>query len=136
MRSNLQQLLRFAFNGVLGCAVDVTVLYLAMLAGTSFYSGRVLSFLSAVWLTWRLNRRYTFAASGSSAWQEWWRYLTVMLGGGAVNYGVSSLLVHSLPAYFWVPALAVAVGSLAGMSVNFVSARYFVFTRNNQNRQE
>jgi putative flippase GtrA len=63
-----------------------------MLAGANFYSGRVLSFLSAVWLTWRLNRRYTFAASGSSAWREWWRYLTVMLGGGAVNYGVSSLL--------------------------------------------
>jgi putative flippase GtrA len=128
MRSNLQQLLRFAFSGVLGCITDVTLLYLALQLGANFYSGRVLSFLAAVWLTWRLNRRYTFAASGSSPWQEWWRYLTVMLGGGAVNYAVSSALVYTLPAHFWLPALAVAVGSLAGMTVNFLAARYFVFT--------
>ncbi|MYM41025.1 GtrA family protein [Duganella qianjiadongensis] len=132
MRSSLQQLLRFALNGVLGCAVDVAVLYLAMLAGANFYAGRGLSFLSAVWVTWQLNRRYTFAASGSSAWQEWWRYLTAMLGGGAVNYGVSSLLNYALPYHFWLPALAVAVGSLAGMSVNFIAARLFIFTKNHQ----
>ncbi|MBY0557795.1 MAG: GtrA family protein [Burkholderiaceae bacterium] len=128
MRSHLPQLLRFAFSGVLGCIMDVTLLYLALQLGANFYSGRVLSFLGAVWLTWRLNRRYTFTASSRSAWQEWWRYLTAMLGGGAVNYAVFSALVYSLPEYFWLPALAVAVGSLAGMTVNFLAARYFVFT--------
>ncbi|USX27927.1 GtrA family protein [Oxalobacteraceae bacterium OTU3CINTB1] len=122
------QLLRFAVAGVAGLATDVAVLYLALSLGSGFYAGRVLSFLAAVWVTWRINRRYTFAA-GDDAWREWWRYLAAMLGGGVVNYAASSATVLLLPPWPLTPALAVAVGSVAGMGLNFLSAKLLVFKR-------
>ena len=123
------QILRFAVAGVAGLVVDVAVLYGAMALGSGFYSGRVLSFLAAVWTTWRINRRYTFQAAGDGAWREWWRYLSAMLVGGAVNYLGSSAAVMLLPHWTVTPALAVAIGSLGGMSINFLSAKLLVFQR-------
>lgn len=122
-----RQLLRFAGVGAAGFALDVLVLYLALALGAGHYGGRALSFLAAVYATWRLNRRYTFAAAGGSRWREWWRYLLAMLAGGLVNYGVYSALVALLAPRPWLPLAAVAVGSLAGMGVNFAGARMLVF---------
>jgi putative flippase GtrA len=123
------EMLRFAVAGVAGLVVDVAVLYLALAAGLGFYAGRVVSFLSAVWVTWRINRRYTFrAAAGGSVWREWWAYLGMMLGGGAVNYIAYSavmLLAGHLPVALapLLPLAGVAIGSVAGMAVNFIGAR-------------
>ena len=124
-----RQLLRFALNGVAGALADTAALYLALALGAGHYAGRLLSFLFAVWVTWRLNRLYTFDAT-ESAWHEWWRYLAAMLGGGAVNYATYMLLLQLvLPAARWAPAVGVALGSLAGMVFNFFSAKYFVFRK-------
>lgn len=124
------ELLRFAAAGVVGLVVDVAVLYLALAAGLGFYAGRVLSFLSAVFVTWRINRRYTFrGAAGVSVWREWYSYLGMMLGGGVINYAVYSA---AMPLGAWLlpspllpllPLAGVAAGSLAGMVVNFFGAR-------------
>lgn len=135
------QLLRFAGAGLAGLAADVSVLYLALACGSGFYLGRLLSFLVAVWVTWQINRRYTFRAAQAggapvSAWREWWRYLAAMSFGGAINYAVSSAVVvlahtQALPAPLLpaVPLCAVAAGTLAGMTLNFLSAKFFVFQR-------
>lgn len=121
---------RFAFAGVAGLAVDVAVLYLALAAGFGPYSGRVLSFLCAVFATWQINRRYTFAAAaGTSLWREWWLYLMAMMGGGLVNYAAYSGAIAFGPQLPLWPMAAVAFGSLAGMAVNFASAKFFVFKR-------
>ena len=125
---------RFAFAGVAGLAVDVAVLYLALALGLGFYAGRVVSFLCAVLATWQINRRYTFAGAGVDAgvvslWREWWLYLAAMMGGGLVNYAAYSAAIAFGPrAALW-PMVAVAIGSLAGMAVNFASAKFFVFKR-------
>lgn len=127
------QLLRFALTGVAGLLVDIAVLYGALWLGLGWYGGRVLSFLAAVCATWLLNRRYTFhAAAGGSLWREWWRYLLAMSGGGVVNYAAySAMLALAAPVVDvrWLPVLAVGTGSLAGMTVNFVAAKWFVFQR-------
>lgn len=127
-KSTASQFLRFAIAGGIGFVVDVAVLYLAMAAGADFYLGRGISFLCAVFATWQVNRNFAFKASGSiSLWQEWWRYLLAMLGGGVVNYACSAVAVMLLPPGPLAPMLAVAVGSIAGMSVNFISSKLFVF---------
>ena len=103
------------------------VLYvLAPLLG--WYAARVLSFLSAATVTWLVNRNFTFAdaASHASLLREYLSYLMTMLGGAAVNYAVYVLTLHWLEGV-WVAALGVALGSLAGLTVNFLSARYLVF---------
>ena len=122
------QFLRFGIAGAIGFVVDVAVLYLAIAAGADFYLGRGISFLCAVFATWQVNRNFAFKASGSmSLWREWWRYLLAMLGGGVVNYACSAVAVMLLPPGPLAPMLAVAVGSIAGMSVNFISSKLFVF---------
>ena len=126
--STVSQFLRFGIAGGIGFVVDVAVLYLALAAGADFYLGRGVSFLCAVFATWQVNRNFAFKASGSmSAWQEWWRYLLAMLGGGVINYLCSALAVMLLPPGALVPMLGVAIGSIAGMSVNFISSKLFVF---------
>ncbi|WP_323119236.1 GtrA family protein [Burkholderia alba] len=127
-----RQLFRFLIAGAIGFAVDAGVLWLSLAAGQGYFVGRGLSFFAAVWTTWRINRRYTFQADGArqgSVWREWWQYLLAMSLGGAVNYAVYSLVVVSFPASRWLPFEGVALGSIAGMAVNFVSAKWWVFKR-------
>ncbi|GJI88443.1 GtrA family protein [Duganella hordei] len=135
-RQTRTQLLRFAGAGLAGLAADVLVLYLALALGTGFHAGRLLSFLSAVWVTWQINRRYTFDAVDASPWRQWWRYLGAMAFGGAVNYAVSAavmaLLAHwpaAAPLLPAAPLLAVCCGTLAGLVLNFLSAKFLVFQR-------
>lgn len=122
------QFARFALAGVAGLAVDVAVLYLALALGAGYYPGRVISFLAAVWCTWQINRRATFANGlAGSAWRQWWRYLGAMLGGGALNYFVYSLVIAFGPPHPLLALAGVCAGSLAGMAVNFAGARLLVF---------
>ncbi|WP_295999825.1 GtrA family protein [Rugamonas sp.] len=125
-RAMAGQLLRFGITGVVGLAADVAVLYAALALGAGPYAGRLLSFLAAVCVTWRINRRYTFTPSGSQ-WTEWWRYLAAMTGGAVLNLGAYTLTLALLPPAPWLPALGVAVGSLSGMLLNFIGAKWFVF---------
>jgi len=132
-----QQFLIFCVVGTIGFVVDLGVLYgLAPLLG--WYGGRVASFWAAATTTWWLNRRFTFAAGATRArgmgmgiWREYGRYLATMLGGALLNYLVYAATLHWLPGHGGA-ALGVALGSLAGLSVNFLSARYLVCRRDNK----
>jgi putative flippase GtrA len=120
-----RQFLSFAVVGAIGFVVDVAVLYLmAPLLG--WYGARVVSFLAAATATWALNRRYTFRRSQASVLREYLGYLVTMLGGAVVNYGAYVLVLHWATGP-WAPAAGVALGSCAGLVVNFLSARYLVF---------
>lgn len=125
-----RQFARFALVGVAGLVVDVAVLYGCLWLGLGYYAGRLCSFLAAVWTTWQLNRHYTFADGADEAPPaQWWRYLLAMLGGGVVNYLAYSAVLSLVPGFPLLPAIAVAAGSLAGMVVNFSSAKLLVFNR-------
>lgn len=125
-----REMSRFAVAGVAGLVVDVAVLYLALALGLGFYAGRVVSFPCAVFATWQINRRYTFAPdAGVSLWRQWWLYLMAMLGGGAVNYAAYSAAIAFGPRTALWPMAAVAIGSIAGMGVNFAGAKFLVFKR-------
>lgn len=123
-----RQFLVFCAIGTLGFLVDVTVLYaLAPLLG--WMAGRVVSFLAAATATWWFNRRFTFAegaARGGQAAAQYGRYLVSMLAGAAVNYAAyaATLLLVTHP---HAPAMGVALGSIAGLGINFLSARFLVF---------
>lgn len=120
-------LLMFAVVGVIGFVVDVSVLY-ALAAWLGWYGARIVSFVAAASATWALNRRYTFsaAARSRSIAVEYFTYLLAMLGGATVNYGIYALMLY------WFPmrgsaAIGVALGSIGGLAVNFLSARYLIF---------
>ena len=124
-----KEFLSFAVVGAIGFVVDLGALYL-LAPHLGWYGGRVASFIAAATATWLLNRYVTFRArpSGTSVAREYAHYMLTMLGGALVNYAAYALTLHwAGGAASWVPALGVAVGSCAGLSVNFLSARYLVF---------
>lgn len=130
MRSSYVEIVRFGVAGIAGLVADVAVLYAGLAIGLGPFAGRALSFVCAVWVTFTLNRRFTFQPGAEAdIWAEWWRYLAAMMLGGIVNYGVYTAVVLMLPRTPILPFLAVAAGSIGGMGVNFVSAKFFVFRR-------
>ena len=126
----LKELFVFGIVGVIGFVVDAGVLYLCKSA-LGLYLGRLVSFACAVFATWLLNRQFTFKhrESGVSLVREFGRYFVSMLGGGAVNYATYAALVYFVTSVAMQPVWGVAAGSLAGMMVNFLLAKFFVFSK-------
>ena len=125
----LGQFFRFGVVGTIGFLVDAGVLLLVLeTTDLGYYWGRVLSFLSAATVTWALNRRFTFTdASKDRRVRQWFRFLLVNSGGGLINYATYAALVASTLFFREWPVLAVAIGSLAGLLVNFALSRWLVF---------
>lgn len=125
----MRQFALFCLSGVIGFIVDAGVVQaLVSFAQLDPYVARLFSFLCAVTATWLFNRRYTFTSTrNESVLRESMRYLGAMLGGFAVNYAVYAALVYAFsPVREW-PVLGVAAGSVAGLVVNYLSSRYWVF---------
>ncbi|HEY8564146.1 MAG TPA: GtrA family protein [Beijerinckiaceae bacterium] len=127
----MSRFLRFALVGAAGFLVDAGTLMLLLAATPAgLYAGRLGSFLAAVTFTWAANRRYTFGAGRRSARglvAEWSRFVAVNALGGGVNLGVYTLLVSTSALFAARPWLAVAVGSVAGLAVNFAGSSRLVF---------
>jgi putative flippase GtrA len=127
------QFLRFGLVGVAGFVVDAGLLRGLLALGFGYYGGRVVSFLTAATTTWILNRSFTFRRDAPSAFAhpaaEWLSYLGLMLIGGAANYGTYALAIATSETVRQHAELGVALGSLAGMVINFWSAKRMVFER-------
>jgi putative flippase GtrA len=122
----------FALVGVAGFLVDAGILQaLSQLAGVEVHVARVVSFLVASATTWRLNRRYTFGSNrvDGPVLIEWLRYLWSSAAGGLVNYGAFATFITLTGRHGIYPVLGVAVGSVAGMCVNYGLYSRYVFRR-------
>ncbi|WP_080745402.1 GtrA family protein [Cupriavidus necator] len=130
MKKVATEICSFAFVGVLGFLVDAGVLYL-LKAQLGLYWGRAASFLCAASITWIINRSMTFSGrhSGQSMLREYLSYLLLMCGGGAVNYGAYAVSISISTRVAAHPIIGVAIGSLAGLSVNYVSSRFLLFQK-------
>ena len=141
------QMLRFGIVGGGGFLVDAGLLHVMLQLGLGYYGGRVVSFLAAATATWILNRSFTFRREtpppeGPSGTHpagthpapthpvgEWLAYLGLMVIGGMVNYGTYALALELSEPVRRHPELGVALGSIAGMAINFWSAKTMVFER-------
>jgi len=94
-----------------------------MMLGTGPYAGRAVSIGIAALVTWRLNRRYTFPASGLSEIQEGARYFSGVALGSALNYAIYALLIGA--GLHPIVSLIVASGLVIGFSYTFY--RFVVF---------
>jgi putative flippase GtrA/4-amino-4-deoxy-L-arabinose transferase-like glycosyltransferase len=122
------QFLRFALVGCAGFVVDAGVLNAVLLLGADRYSGRLVSYLVAATATWALNRNYTFREQRDARrLREWGRFLASNALGGLVNWVSYAMLVSVSGTVRAHPVIGVAVGSLAGLAVNFTLSRRFVF---------
>ena len=74
-----------------------------------------------------MNRRFTFGVTRPASRGEWGAYTALMTLGAAVNYGAyaASITWWSLAReHLWI---GVALGSIAGLGINFATSRSLVF---------
>lgn len=124
----LSQILRFGVVGTIGFAIDGGVLVGLIEIGMNPFVARLISFPTAVVVTWWLNRIWTFKAihAGTVGGQVS-GYFGVQLVGVCVNYAAYAAVLAVLDATSLNALAALAVGSALGMFVNFFGAKYVVF---------
>lgn len=128
--------LRFASVGGAISLIDVTVLYLLIMIGTSSYIARIPSYFAAMTVGYLLNRYFTFhhLERGLKLWRSLAGHYSVHAVGGLLNYGVY-LLVLLVGEHWWgvapnaifMPLLAVWLGGMVGVCFNFKLSRKLVF---------
>ncbi|TCV97448.1 putative flippase GtrA [Luteibacter rhizovicinus] len=125
-----REIVLFAVGGVIGFVVDAGIAQsLVGLAHWNVYAARVVSFLSAATVTWWWNSRHTFKGrdSGISPRAEWLHWMGLMAVGALFNNGAYVAVLELIPSLKPWPAVAVAVGSLAGAVANYGLARTLLF---------
>ncbi|MCK5424393.1 MAG: GtrA family protein [Emcibacter sp.] len=121
--------IKFSLVGTIGFLVDASVLTLLLSSGYfDLYMARVGSFFCAVTATWYLNRQFTFPDSKSQKPLKQWRhFISLNAVGGGINYLVYALLVTWSILMSENPVLATAIGSICGLSFNFLASYYVIF---------
>lgn len=130
------RVLQFMVAGGIGFIVDATVLsLLTQWAGWHPLRARLVSFLSAVTVTWLINRRYTFADQRPQQRRtanEYSRYLFVQGLGAALNYAVFAAAILSVPVLQNHPVLPLALGSGVAMFFNYFALQRWVFSNHDR----
>jgi len=124
----LKQFFRFCLVGALGFVTDFGVLYAVVKGlGLGPTSGRIVSFLVAATVTWKVNRHFTFVKQDAGSVREWLQYLTFTGVGGFINVAVYQTWLwftdHSTLNLF----LGVVAGSAVALMFNFVISKRAVF---------
>ena len=85
----MKQFFRFCIVGTLGFVTDFGVLYAVVKGlGMGPMAGRIVSFLVAATVTWKVNRHFTFVKEGAGSVREWLHYLALTGIGGFINVAV------------------------------------------------
>ncbi len=120
-----RQMAAFLCVGLLGLGTDTAAFSVLHGAGLSLALARAASLLSATGVTWRLNRTFTFAATGRRRIRELGRYLSVTLVAQGFSYAFFLTLSEAAPR---LPAVAVLVtGAALATGLSFMGQRLFTF---------
>jgi putative flippase GtrA len=111
-----RRLPRFLTVGCFGLATDAIIFSALSAAGSPDALARTISLAAATTLTWRLNRRFTFAASGRRTHAEAIHYAAVALCVQGFNLCFFLALRSLLPALPALAALATCAVVVAGLS--------------------
>ena len=120
----------FTYCIVGGCGFGVEAAVIAMLQygwGWGALPCRAVSFPTAVLVTWWLHHRYTVRSRGGPG--ELGRHLISQSAGLLTNLAVYAAMILVLPYFDRHALVPLVAGSAAGLVVNFVLSKHFVFIR-------
>lgn len=125
---NLACMLQFAVVGAAGTVVNLLVLTALLVVAVPFTIATAAAIAISMFTNFLLNRRFTFSyAMDGSMVKQFGGFVAACLLGAAVNYGVTLWVFEKTPVS--IPQVAALIGILAGMGVNFVFNRFFVFKK-------
>lgn len=129
-RSTSKSFFVFAVVGAAGFSVDACV-FMLLSDYIGHYAARPVSFFVTVVFTWLVNRRVTFFGreSGVGKLMEFLLYFYSMCFGGAVNLLVYYFLTVWIDFFKGEPLVALGIGSVCGLVLNFILSASFVFKR-------
>jgi putative flippase GtrA len=121
------RVVKFALIGGIGFLIEASIITSVVAAGlsTAVYA-RALSFPSAVFVTWLLNRRITFS-SRSPVVLEFGRYFMTQALGALANLGIYWWLLSTYAEFERNPILALAIAAIVGLLVNYTLSALWVF---------
>lgn len=125
-RRAAREMMSFLAVGAAGFVIEAVILTgLTQFAEWSPWHARIPSFLTAVLVTWALNRRHTFADRGLQRTSlEAFFYAAIQGGGALVNLGIFGAALAFAPALARFPVIPLAIGAVGGFAFNyFVSSR-------------
>jgi putative flippase GtrA len=123
----IPELLRFAVVGAVGFLVSAIAVTAASLR-VDLYTTGAIGWLVAVNVTWYLNRNWTFRrAQKRGAGTEWVKFVSANSAGFMAYLAAYSAAIAWCPVCGRWPVCAVALGSLAGLCINFGLSRELVF---------
>ena len=118
-----REFLRFVIVGVIGFVVDGGGTWALTRAGLPPIAARVPPLLTAIVVTWLLNRSVTFNVDKPRSRAELLRYATVALSSAFFNFVLyGALVLVGVP-----PLVAVALATLVLTLYSFLAYRRMVF---------
>lgn len=127
--------LAFLGSGCIAFSVDALVLETGVrLAGLDPLVARICAIITALVVSWMLQRTLTFAIAAAPTFGEFVRFAASASSSALLNYAVFAILLIVMPS---VPRLAaLAASSAFAMFYTYLSLRYVVFQvdRSSRNR--
>lgn len=121
--------LRFSIVGGIGFVVDAGILVILVhIFGLDAIKARTVSFVAAVWVTWRLNAKVTFKDLRNDSTPKFYRYLMVSILGLGLNFGTYTALIAMSVLMARYPVIAVAWSSLLAALFNYWGSLKFTFS--------
>lgn len=126
-----REMLSFLAVGGIGFAIEAAILtVLTQFAAWSPWQARIPSFLTAVLITWWLNRRHTFARRGLQRRSlEAFFYTAIQGGGAAINLAIFGASLAVMPQLASFPVIPLAIGAVGGFAFNFLLSSKLLYSR-------
>lgn len=130
--TNAMYLLQFIAVGGMGTLVNLAFLTLAAMLGATAQVALAVGIATSVLFNFTLHRKYTFSyAKRAPLFKQLFSFFLASAAGITVNFLVAN---YAKDAWFggteFGLQLAALTGILAGMLLNFISSRFFVFKEN------
>ena len=122
------KLVQFGAIGMLGVGIHLAILYLTLMAGTSFAFAQASAVLGAMTFNFSLNNKFTYRDRKLTGW-AWvgglFSFYLVCSLGAVANVGIGSLVYEQLHGW-WIAGIA---GAIVGSVWNYVASSWLTWTK-------
>ena len=125
----MKQFIKFGIVGVLGFIVDSSLLiYCVDNLEFNIVVSRLISFSCAVFVTWGINRIFTFKYDNkSNKSKEYSKYFFIQVLGAMINFSIFITLIYMVDALKSMLLIPLFVGAIVSLFFNFKFTKMKVY---------